>query len=124
VELGAAGPVVENGPVVWRTNHYVTAELAADTLSPGDDRIAANSRDRFQYLAVYLPDRNWRVPDAAELMATHADPDTRAAPLCQHAEGEASQTLSTSVYSCRLGLLTFSEGNPCDGRWLRYGLPR
>lgn len=124
VELGATGAVVVRGSVVWRTNHYVTPELADDTLSPGDDRVAQNSRDRFRFLGEKLPHRSWRTDDAAQLMATHPDTEARAAPLCQHAEAEASQTLSTSIYSCRLGLLTFSEGNPCEGRWYRYRLPR
>ncbi|SMH38432.1 C45 family peptidase [Maritimibacter sp. HL-12] len=124
VELGARETVSVTDAPVWRTNHYVSPELAADTLAPGDDRIAQNSRDRFRYLGEKLPHQDWNTPTAARLMATHPDTEEAAAPLCQHAAGEASQTLSTAIYSCRLGVLTFSEGNPCAGRWLRYSLPK
>ena len=34
VELGAARAVIRGGPVVWRTNHFVTPELATETLYP------------------------------------------------------------------------------------------
>lgn len=124
VELGAAGPVVATGPVVWRTNHYVSADLAEDTLPAREDRIAQNSRDRFRYLGARLPGQVWPADGAARLMASHPDTEPGAAPLCQHAEGQASQTLSTSLYSCRFGSLIFSNANPCDGRWSRYDLPR
>lgn len=124
VELGADATTVITGPVIWRTNHFATPELADETLPPGDDHIAQNSLDRFAYLARRLPGSDWSVADAAELMKAHREAGGEAAPLCQHAEGEASQTLSTAVYSCTLGLLTFSEGNPCGGRWLEYRLPR
>jgi len=123
VELGARETVSAMAAQVWRTNHYITPELAANTLAPGDDRIAQNSRDRFRYLGEKIPHQRWGIRAAARLMATHPDTEEAAAPLCQHATGEASQTLSTSIYSCRLGVLTFSEGNPCAGRWLRYSLP-
>lgn len=123
VELGARGAAVTEGAVVCRTNHFVTDALAADTLEPGDDRIARNSRERFRFLGEAIGQGRWNMRDAQRLMATHPDSEPGAAPLCQHAEGEAAQTLSSSVYSCRLGLLIFSEGNPCTGRWLRYALP-
>lgn len=123
VELGASGGISTGGSLVWRTNHFVTSELADETLSPGDDRIAQNSRDRYRFLGEKLPRQNWDIEDAARLMSTHPGSEDGAAPLCQHPDGDGSQTLSTSVYSCTLGSLTFSEGNPCTGQWLRYSLP-
>lgn len=124
VELGAAGPgVVGDGPVAFRTNHYVGSELAGDTLFPFGDLVVGNSKARFDYLAGRLPGRDWSIAGAAELMRTHPDSAPGAAPLCQHAEGGDSETLSSSIYSCRLRSLTFSEGRPCAGRWLRYRIP-
>lgn len=124
VELGAQGAVAVTEAPVWRTNHFVTPGLCGETLPPGDDGIAQNSRDRYRYLSDRIPRRDWSARDAAALMASHPGSEEGAAPLCQHAEGEGSQTLSTSVYSCTLGTLTFSDGNPCSGRWSRYSLRR
>jgi len=123
VELGASGPGVARGGIVWRTNHFVLPEHAAETLLPEGDRIAGNSAERFAYLALTLPDLAASLPDAARLMQTHRDTAPGAAPLCQHGETEASQTLSTSIYSCRLGTLTFSQGNPCTGNWQTFQMP-
>lgn len=121
IELGASGPVIHTGPVVWRTNHFVTPELAADTLYPDGDRIAGNSRDRFACLEHNLPHKGWRAEDAARLMATHStDSRPAAAPLCQHPELDACQTFSSAVYSCRVGTLMFSDGNPCAGKWRTF----
>jgi isopenicillin-N N-acyltransferase-like protein len=121
VELGASGPVINTGPAVWRTNHYVTEELAADTLYPDGDRIAGNSRARFAFLENALADQDWGAEDAARLMAVHATDDRPfAAPLCQHPETDACQTFSSAVYSCRVGSLMFSAGNPCAGKWRTY----
>lgn len=122
VELGAGGPGVIRGGTLWRTNHYVLPAHAADTLLPEGDSIAGNSRDRFAYLDRTLPVGDWDIAAAAALMATHRDTAPGAAPLCQHGQTDDSQTLSTSVYSCRLGTLTFSHGNPCAGQWQSYRL--
>lgn len=123
VELDAKAHMVTTGPVVWRTNHYVLPGCAEETLAPGSDRIAQNSADRFRFLGNALPGRVWSRRAAATLMATHPNSAEGAAPLCQHAEGQQSQTLSTSIYSCRLGTLTFCDGNPCTGRWFEFKLP-
>ena len=123
VELGASGPGLTRGGRVWRTNHFVLPGHAADTLLPEGDRIAGNSGERFAYLDRMLPDLTPSVPMAAHLMQAHRDTAPGAAPLCQHGETEASQTLSTAIYSCRLGALTFSEGNPCAGAWQTYPMP-
>ena len=121
IELGATGPVIHAGPVIWRTNHYITPELAGDTLYPDGDRIAANSRARFACLEHNLANQDWRCEDAARLMATHAtDPRPLAAPLCQHSEADACQTFSSAIYSCRVGSLMFSDGNPCAGKWRTF----
>lgn len=123
VELGASGPGVTRGGRVWRTNHFALPGHAADTLLPEGDRIAGNSGERFAYLEHMLPDLTPGVAAAARLMQTHRDTAPGAAPLCQHGETDASQTLSTAIYSCRLGALTFSEGNPCAGNWQTYRVP-
>lgn len=121
VELGATGAVIRTGPVIWRTNHFVTPELAADTLYPEGDSIAENSRARFACLERNLPVHSWRAEDAARLMATHVtDARPVAAPLCQHPATDACQTLSSVVYSCRVGSLIVSDGNPCAGKWRAY----
>ena len=123
VELGAAGAAAATGPVVWRTNHYILPGLADDTLFPFDDLVVGTSEARFRYLESRLPDRRWSIDEAARLMQTHPDAGPGAAPLCQHAEGGDSETLSSSIYSCRLRTLTFSEGRPCAGHWLKYRIP-
>ena len=123
VELGASGAGITRGGRVCRTNHFVLRDHAADTLLPEGDRIAGNSGERFGFLERILPDLRPSVPQAARLMQSHRNSTSGAAPLCQHGETEASQTLSTSIYSCRLGTLTFSQGNPCDGQWQTYRMP-
>jgi len=123
VELGAAGPQVATGPVVWRTNHYVLPGLEGETLYPFGDLVVGNSAARFDYLRDRLPGHPWDGPAAAQLMRTHAGSAPNAAPLCQHGEGGDSETLSSSIYSCTLRTLTFSEGRPCAGHWLKYRIP-
>ncbi|HEX9857551.1 MAG TPA: C45 family peptidase [Paracoccaceae bacterium] len=123
VELGAARVTVTRGTPVWRTNHYVTSELADDTLPPATDSIAANSRLRFDFLSRTLPTRVWSRASAARLMATHDDHMHPAAPICQHAVADGAQTISSAVYSCNLQQLEFCEGNPCIGNWQTIPLP-
>lgn len=123
VELGARQVVVTSDQVVWRTNHFVTPDLAAETLMDRNDKIAANSHARFDYLARELSDRLWTASDAADLMGRHQSDGPQSAPLCQHVEHTHAQTISSVVYSCRLGRLIFSETNPCAKQWLQYDLP-
>lgn len=117
VELGAAQVSQSSGAQVWRTNHYVSAPLAADTLAPGSDAIAANSLQRFDHLARVLPHQTWTIAAARALMATHP-PD---APICQHGAADATQTISSVIFSCSLRGMEICEGNPCTGTWQRFG---
>lgn len=116
VELAAAGPQVQTGGTLWRTNHYTASP---DTLAPGCDRIAGNSQARFDDLARRLPAQDWTVAEAQALMATHAGDAPGAAPICQHPHMGDSQTISSVVYSCRLAEMILCEGNPCAGHWQR-----
>ena len=121
VELGAAYVVVETGPLSLRTNHFLGAALAEDTLSPVGERIGGTSMARHAFLASRLPTQPWRIADAAALMASHA---ADGAPVCQHPEaGEETATLSSVVYAIAEGAVYWVEGNPCAGRWRRAVLP-
>ncbi|MCC0069580.1 MAG: hypothetical protein H6897_06590 [Rhodobacteraceae bacterium] len=112
VELSATDPVVVDGGATWRTNHYTAPGVAGETLGTDGDRIAGNSHARFDYLSRVLPERAWTVAAARDLMATHS------VPICQHAACEGdSETISSVVYSCRLGGMEIAEGTPCLGRW-------
>ncbi|WP_425418462.1 C45 family autoproteolytic acyltransferase/hydolase [Oricola indica] len=122
IELGAHAVAVERGGIARRTNHYVTSELAAETLDPGDDRIAANSRRRLDYLDHVLPRIAWTVADLMQVMARHEEDGPQSAPVCQHARDGGAQTISSAVYSWRDRCLYFHEGNPCLGNWKRYAL--
>lgn len=117
VELSAAGPAVAEGGIQWRTNHYTTPATQGETLGADGDRIAGTSHLRFDHLARVLPGRDWIAAEAKALMSTHAGPG--AAPICQHGDGsdDGSETISSVVYSCRLGGMEIGEGRPCLGRW-------
>ncbi|MDO8883356.1 MAG: C45 family peptidase [Pseudotabrizicola sp.] len=118
VELSAAGPVITQGGVQWRTNHYTTPQTRAETLGPDGDKIAGNSHLRFDFLGRILPDQDWTVPKAKALMSTH--PGSSTAPLCQHADGvNDAETISSVVYSCSVGGMEISDGTPCLGQWQR-----
>ncbi len=122
VELASRRVTIEQRALVWRTNHFVSDKLAPETLLPESDKIAGNSADRFAYLGRKLPDLTPGIPQAIELMKSHRDATLGSAPLCQHDDTEASQTLSTAVYSCRLRSMAFSQGNPCTGQWQTCGM--
>lgn len=116
VELSANGPAISEGGLQWRTNHYTAPETRDETLDAGGDRIAGTSQARFDHLARVLPGQNWTRAAARVLMATHPGPG--AAPICQHGEGgDGAETISSAVYSCRIGGMEISEGAPCLGRW-------
>lgn len=121
VELAAAGPVIATGGTLWRTNHFVAPGAAGETLPPGRDAIAGNSRARFAHLERSLPGRDWTPAAARALMATHAD---GGAPICQHGDGSDAETISSAVYSCRDSAVELCEGPPCRGHWRPYGLGR
>lgn len=121
VELGAARVAVDTTAPALRTNHFLSAALAADTLVGDGGRISANSAARHAFLAARLPSRAWSIADAAALMATHAEVG---APVCQHPEpGEDTATLSSVVYAIAERAVYWHEGNPCAGRWRRIALP-
>lgn len=122
IELGANAVAVERCRIARRTNHFMTSELATETLDPGDDRIAANSRKRLDYLDDVLPRIAWTVADLMRLMARHEEDGPHSAPLCQHARDGGAQTISSAVYSWRERCLYFHEGNPCLGNWKRFVL--
>lgn len=119
VELGAAGPQIIRGACVMRTNHYVTAELADDTLLPEGDCIASNSRQRFEFLAQELPQKSWDRATARELMATHPE---GGAPVCQHGAEDGTQTIASAIYSCAAPGLLLCAGSPCRAAWNAHEL--
>lgn len=121
VQLGAGRMMVASAAQVWRTNHFI-GNLAAETLLPKNDAIAGNSQARFAYLARTLPGAGWTRAKARALMATHPDSAPCAAPICQHGEADAAQTISSAVYSCNLRQIDFCEGNPCTGAWRTVSL--
>ncbi|HSG36681.1 MAG TPA: C45 family peptidase [Paracoccaceae bacterium] len=122
VELASRKVNIEQSALVWRTNHFVSEDLASETLLPESDKIAGNSADRFAYLGRRLPDLTPGIPQSIELMKSHRDAALGSAPLCQHDVSEASQTLSTAIYSCSLRSMAFSQGNPCTGQWQTCGM--
>ncbi|QPC42396.1 hypothetical protein HW532_06565 [Kaustia mangrovi] len=123
VELGNSGIAVERGSPAFRTNHFVSPELAGRTLQHGGDRAARNSHARFAGLgAAMASERNWSARSAADLMASHV-PGDGSGSLCQHpVDGGDSSTISSAIFACRRRRLYFAEGNPCEGRWRRYEL--
>lgn len=116
VELSAQGPVIAEGGLQWRTNHYTDPAIRDETLGPEGDQIAGNSVARFSFLARTLPGQVWTSARARALMSTHPGPES--APLCQHRnDANGAETISSAIYSCRLGAVEISEGTPCLGRW-------
>lgn len=122
VEIGARAVTVETDKAARRTNHFITGELAAETRDPDNDRIAANSRRRLACLDHVLPRLEATAGALMQLMTRHEDGSPHSAPLCQHAKGGDSQTISSAVYSGRDRCLYFHEGNPCLGNWERFKL--
>lgn len=121
VELGASGPQVEQGQLVWRTNHYVSERLAADTHFPSGDRVAQNSGRRRDHLSAVLPGRVWDSAAAQDLMATHHD-GSREVPICQHGAAQGSTTIAGAIYSCARRSLLACAGNPCRADWQSFDL--
>lgn len=124
VELSATGPVITRSGLQLRTNHYTDPDIAAETLGPDGDRIAGNSHRRLEYLSRVLPAQGWTISGARALMATHED-GIGGAPLCQHATApDGAETISSVVYSCKLGLMEISAGRPCLGSWQAMEISR
>ncbi|WP_349357514.1 C45 family peptidase [Stappia sp.] len=122
IELGAETVAVERAAPVWRTNHFVSRELAGDTLPARDDRVAENSRRRFAALEAQLPGTPPTAAALMRLMAQHADETPHAGPLCQHPAGDDARTISSTVYCVADHRLYFHEGNPCRGDWTHFTL--
>lgn len=112
VELSAGGAAIAEGGIQWRTNHFTAAATREETLAPDGNGIAGTSHRRFDHLARILPGRDWTAAGARALMADHS------APICQHGTGgDGAETISSVIYSCRLGGMEIGEGRPCLGRW-------
>lgn len=122
VDFAASRASIVTGATVWRTNHYPGSDAPHHGSAVQTDTIEASSRARFRFLERTLSSADWGVTDAARLMATHTSPLADGPLLCAHKESGTSQTLSCSIYSCRIGQLFFSDGNPCQGRWATYCL--
>ena len=123
VELGCDKVAVSRDPLSWRTNHFLSPELSAETLSHRGGRIDSNSESRLACLEATLPHREWDVAGAARLMARHPA-DEHGAPICQHPDDtDDTLTISSVIYAIRERCVYFHDGNPCAGRWLKIGLP-
>lgn len=123
VELGTGRAQVTPGALSMRTNHFLSPELADQTLTRGGGRIAANSAARLACLQAELPARRWDVAAARSLMARHAD-DPGGAPLCQHAHpDDETSTLSSAIFAIAQRRLYWHPGNPCAGDWRCIPLP-
>lgn len=121
VELGASGPQVEQGQLVWRTNHYVSDRLGSDTHFPSGDWVAQNSRRRHDHLSSVLPGRVWDSTAARTLMATH-DNGLHEIPICQHGAAQGSSTIAGAIYYCARPSLLACAGNPCRADWQSFDL--
>ncbi|MFA7416549.1 MAG: C45 family peptidase [Rhizobium sp.] len=123
IEFGTDTFGIERGAASWRTNHFVTTEMAGCNLLEDDERIDVNSSIRFDFLSRMVPNRRWALAAAATLMASHAEDGPDMAPLCQHPSRDDSQTISTVIYRCDKASLYFLEGNPCSGQWQLFEMP-
>jgi hypothetical protein len=123
VEFADIGPSITEGAPgrspVLHTNTLKTSPQSRETVVT--EAVGSTSNARYAFLESTLPSRQWDIASAKSLMATHHD---GGAPLCQHAEREGSQTLSTAIFACAAGTLDFSPDNPCNGTWHRYTVPK
>lgn len=120
VELGhRTGAVVESGgPWVARTNHFVSAALAAQTLGGGDD-LTDSSTARLDHVRRALQDQTrLDAAEARRLMSSHDE----VGGLCRHARRGSSGTLCCAIYDTERLSLRLSHGNPCSAPWRTYRL--
>lgn len=110
VELGADRVAVEEGALVYRTNHFVSASLGSENRRTAGGPIDENSQTRFDRLKERLPKQTWDVETAADLMAEHGQMGS----LCQHGE---ARTIASVVYCCRQSRLHACLDNPCASQW-------
>lgn len=115
VDFDVGGPSVCHDARLWRTNHFTRQPPRNGSRAIVCDPVDANSSARFGHLARSLAAGDWDVSRAQHLMATHD-----AAPLCQHRATDDAETLSTAIYACRTGMMTFSDTHPCNGNWHRF----
>jgi hypothetical protein len=129
VELGHRTIAVERGPGwVARTNHFVSAELAAATrIDPANARAADSSHARLAAIRRALTDgaAHAGADRARAVMASHDEPgpdQPSRAGLCRHGGSTQSTTLSTAIYDVAAGQLAIAEAPPCQAPWAHYAL--
>lgn len=115
LELGHRGVAVSQGGCVWRTNHFVSQALSAQTL-PAADGIADTSVRRHGLLARALPGRSWSADAAAALMSGHGE----GGGLCQHGEADGATTIASAIFATSARRLYVTLDTPCRGGWRRY----
>lgn len=121
VELGHRAVGIERGDPVFRTNHFISAELSGAFLAPPGDAMAASSNGRRQALARALSGASAWTPEAAgTLMASHGAEGIINGAFCRHGEDGDARTISTAVFACTSRSLYLAEGNPCAGAWRHF----
>lgn len=120
-ELGHRQPPHIQRAAGWvaRTNHPLTARLAADALAPADD-LGDSSTARLERVRSVLTSAagHMNLAEAMALMAGHGEPGA----ICRHARGGSSRTLSCAMYDTAARSLRMSHGNPCEAEWSQYEL--
>lgn len=126
VELGHRNTSIEMEPAGWvvRTNHYTDLALADMSLPHADHSLAESSAQRRQTVADALLSGHASMDIEAiqALMSGHGAEGRHG--LCRHADGGASRTLASVIYSTRDASLLMSHGNPCTAQWQRYSIAR
>lgn len=123
VELGAATLAVTTGARNWRTNHFLSPQLAQDTLLHGGATIDNNSAHRLGGLTHHLSAAAPTLAQAANLVALHAH-DPQGAPVCQHpGTADDTSTLSSVIFAIASRRVYFHNANPCAGNWHWFALP-
>lgn len=118
IELATFSVTVDQEAPVFRTNHFVSAELVDETLLSAKSRIDDTSAVRFSGLEATLPGKAWDAASAVDLMSGHGPK----APLCQHRGQGETQTIASVVYCCRDAVMYACLDNPCSGSWQRISL--
>ncbi|MGP9791530.1 C45 family autoproteolytic acyltransferase/hydrolase [Salinarimonas sp. NSM] len=123
VELGASTLATTTGARSWRTNHFLSAQLAQDTLLHGGATIDSNSAQRLGALTHHLSAAPPTLAQAAHLLALHPH-DPQGAPVCQHPNAtDDTSTLSSIIFAIASRRVYFHNANPCAGNWHWVCLP-